>query len=84
MIRLFAFFPIVTLKHKKQLLHSCELRSVESAFEDRHRVIAHSHLGAIERAAQRAEALGLAAEGITVFSRCQFSLIPILIPSWNE
>jgi hypothetical protein len=56
----------------------------ESAFEDRHRVTARGHLGAIERTAQRAEAPGLAAEGITVFSRCQFNLISILIPARSK
>jgi hypothetical protein len=40
--------------------------------------------GAIGRTAQRAEVPGLAVEGITVFSRCQFNLISILIPAQSE
>jgi hypothetical protein len=83
-IRLFAFSPIVTLKSKDQLLPIHEPRNTEIAFEDRHRVTTHSHLGAMERAAQRAEAQGLAAKEITVFSRCQFNLISTLIPARSK
>jgi hypothetical protein len=36
----------------------------------KHMVTTHGYLGVIERTAQRAEVSGLAAEGITVFSRC--------------
>jgi hypothetical protein len=61
-----------------------ETRNAESAFEDRHRVTARGHLGAIERTAQRAEAPGLAAEGITAFSRDQFSSTSILVLAKNK
>jgi hypothetical protein len=47
-------------------------------------VTAHGHLRVIERTVQRAEALGLAAEGITVFSRDQFSLTSSLVLAKNK
>jgi hypothetical protein len=59
-------------------------RNAESAFEDRHRVTARGHLGVIERTVQRAEAPGLAAEGITAFSRDQFSSTSILVLAKNK
>jgi hypothetical protein len=65
-------------------INSFHSRSAESALKNKHRVTARGHLGVIERAAQRAEASGLAAEGITVFSRCQFNLISILVPARSE
>jgi hypothetical protein len=60
------------------------MRNVVSDFEDRHRVTARGHLGVIERTVQGSEALGLTAEGITVFSRSQFNLFSILVPSRSE
>jgi hypothetical protein len=59
-------------------------RNAESTFEDRHRVTARGHLGVIERTVQRAEAPGLAAEGITAFSRDQFSSTSILVLAKNK
>jgi hypothetical protein len=76
--------PFVALKHKEQPPPIHETRNAESAFGDRHRVTARGHLGAIERIAQRAEAPGLAAEGITAFSRDQFSSTSILVLAKNE
>jgi hypothetical protein len=83
-IRLLASSPLATLKIEDQPPPSRETRGAESAFEDRHKVTARGHLGVIERTAQKAEAPGLAAEGITMFSRCQFNLISILIPARSE
>jgi hypothetical protein len=84
MIKLLVISSVVALKHEEQPPPIHETRNAESAFEDRHRGTARGHLGVIERAAQRAEAPGLAAEGITVFSRCQFNLVSILVPARSE
>jgi hypothetical protein len=61
-----------------------EARNTERAFGDRHRVTSGGHLGVIERTVQRAKALGLAAEGITAFSRDQFSSTSILVLAKNK
>jgi hypothetical protein len=50
----------------------------------RPRAISRGHLGVIERIAQRAEAPGLAAKGITAFSRDQFSSTSISVLAKNE
>jgi hypothetical protein len=60
------------------------MRNVESAFDDRNRVTTCGHLGVIERTVQRAEALGLATEGITIFSRDYFSSTSILVLAKNK
>jgi hypothetical protein len=60
------------------------MRNAESAFEDRKRVTARGHSEVIERATQKAEAPGLAAEGIIVFSKCPFNSLSTPVPAWSE
>ena len=46
------------------------IRECRGRFGNKHVVATRGHLGVIEGVAQKAEASGLAAEGITMFSRC--------------